>query len=244
VATAEHDYTRDGTDGVPFDSDPADYRIGDVQAPEDRDADKIERENGFRTIPPGRHVLVVRGFRDQPEEKYYPVMLSGRQSGFTAAQVKVRLSLPNDPRATIEDIFLLPPADPREHAAYWHGVPDGQNQGGFQANKFLHFIERLGFPFPAGGRLHPDGQHLRNWIDRPIVAEVKDGDYYKDSEGNSKKGFNKVKLFSYERHVPGTATRSPAGAGPTAQRASAPTAQGMEAPSAAAAARERVLKNI
>lgn len=193
-----YDYTKEP---IPFDGENADdFEIGsDVANVSDRDAARIELENVRRHVPPGRHLLIVAGFRDAPQIDSFRVQLNGRTVSFDAYRVKVRFCLPSDPVATVEDNFLLPPDNPAHLPAYFNGMEPEGSKAGFQANKFIHFIDRLGYPFPPGGKLPEAARRLSNWKGRPIVAEVISGKPYVDRKtGETKQGYPQIKLFSYE----------------------------------------------
>jgi hypothetical protein len=174
------------------------FEIADVSAPT-ATADDIEKNNGFREVPPGDHILVVKGFRGPVESDSYRVKVGEQLRSYTSHSVRVTFCLPGDPRATVEDYFILPPANPSELEAYYRGVPtDKPDQTpGNAANKFYHFISRLGFPYPPGGKLPDGARRLGNWKGRAIGASVVDGGTYTDKSGATKKGWNKVKYFSY-----------------------------------------------
>lgn len=202
------DYTREDDRAENYD----DYEFGAVTAA--KSVDQIEDENTFKQIPPGERILVVKRIAGPPEEKYIRVFVNGQQVGYKAAQIKVDFYESGKPEnATAQDIFLLPPTDPREHQAYFEGRVNPENtkeKPGFQANKFLQFIARLGFAYPPGGSLPPEARRLRNWVGRTVKATIQPGEPYaeKDKQGNPtgkmKDGFNRIKLFSYEATGPAT----------------------------------------
>jgi hypothetical protein len=197
---AEYDYTKDD---VPFNvpgEDVDNFMLPDVAAPQ-QTAEEIEKSNGFRDIPPGDHILVVQGFRGGPEPVQHTVQVNGQIASYNTYSIKVKFSLPTDPRATVEDYFVLPPADQGELTAYYRGVPtDKTNQTpGMAANKFYHFIGKLGFPYPPGGKLPEAARKLGNWKGRAIAATIVDGGNYTDKDGNHKKAFNKIKFWSYRQ---------------------------------------------
>jgi hypothetical protein len=198
--TEEYDYTRgddiatDDDSGVPFGTD--DYEIkGSAIA--DQSADEIERQNSFREIPPGDHLLVVVGFRGSPEEKSSEVIVDGSRVTFRAAMVRVKLALVGDLNATIEDSFLLLPDDRAYNNAYFKGVPVGKKEPGWQAKKFAHFINRIGFTWLPGQPLPTEAKRLGNWKGRKVGATIIDGGTYQTNTGETKKSWNKIKPFSY-----------------------------------------------
>lgn len=192
---ATYDYTKDD---VPFgDESPDDFVIaGDITG-SDKSADEIEASNSFTAVPPGEHLLVVGGFPEAPKESHYKVMVNNRLDSFTAHSVRIRLHLPNNPNCTVTDFFLLPPSDPKQLNAYYTGIPEGKKQAGWAASKFIHFINRLGYPFPPGAKLPEAARRLGNWKGRTIYAMVEAGRPYTDKNGVEKPGNNQVKPFSY-----------------------------------------------
>jgi hypothetical protein len=116
---------------------------------------------------------------------------------YESAAVRVKFCLTDNPRATIEDYFVLPPDDPSQLRAYWEGTPPGKKSVGFNANKFYQFIGAIGFPYPAGGELPAEAARLGNWKGRTVMVTVKAGEPYTDKAGLEKMGRNQVKLFSY-----------------------------------------------
>lgn len=177
-----------------------DYEFGDVAAT--KSADQIENENSFKQIPPGDHMLVVKGFAGPPKVEPVKVFLDGQVTSYEAAIVGVDFHIAHDNSgATIRDYFTLPPNDPAEQRAYFEGKTkpdDSKEKPGFAASKFLHFIARLGFEYPPGGHLPPAARKLGNWKNRAIHATVDAGKPYPDKKtGEMKPGYNRIKLFSY-----------------------------------------------
>jgi hypothetical protein len=192
-----HDYTKyDGQFGSS--DDPDDFEIaGDITAG-DRSADEIESSSSFNTVPPGEHLLVISGFPEPPKEAHYKVLVNNRLDSFAAHSVRVRFHLDGHPNFTITDFFLLPPSDPRSLNAYYNGTPEGKKQAGWAASKFIHFINRLGYPFPPGAKLPEAARRLGNWKGRTIIATVEAGKgTYMDSSGVEKPRGNQIKPFSY-----------------------------------------------
>ncbi len=240
-----HDYTKDD---VPFGGDNADdFMIGDATAP-DKTADQIEGENSFTTVPPGEHLLIVAGFPDPPQENIYKVMVDGRLHSFVSHSVRVRFHLAGQPTCTITDFFLLPPQDPGQLNAYYNGIPEGKKQAGWSASKFVHFINRLGYPFPPGAKLPEAAKRLGNWKGRTIHATVESGrGTYTDKDGGEKPRSNQVKPFSYRASqgtVNGVGASSPQKPGQQAPRQAAPSNQPMPAAAGAGSTYSAGLDNL
>jgi hypothetical protein len=195
-----YDYTKE----PPFGNDADDFTIGNASAPV-QSPDEIEKANEFPTVPPGDHVLKLIGFADKPVESVHRCMLNGQLASYRAATVGAIFALPHNERASVRDYFVLPPADPNEMAAYTKGLainpktnePSKNATPGLNASKFYHFIARLGFTYPPGGNLPPEALRLGNWKGRVIQASVEAGEDWIDKEGKTKKGFNRIKFWSY-----------------------------------------------
>jgi hypothetical protein len=183
-----------------------DYEIPDVQAL-DKSAQEIEAERSFSQLPPGEYELQVVGFL-VPKGQVSPVKpetkdayISGKRLTLQANSIVVRFALASDQSYQITDYFLLPPEDPDSLRAYYEGTksPDSKPQSrGFLASKFFHFIERLGYPYPKGGKMPPEARKIKNWVGRRIHAVVIPGDPYRDpNTGQDKDGRSQIKLFSY-----------------------------------------------
>jgi hypothetical protein len=165
-----YDYTK--TDATDID----DFYIPDV-ATIDKSASEIEAERSFRDAPPGEYELVVLGFLDKPKPETKTVYVNGQRASFNAHSVIVKFGLATDPGAQVTDYFLLPPDNPAELPAYFHGASNPEGKGaGFNASKFYQFIERLGFAYPKGGNLPAEARRLGNWKGRRVVAMVVAGD--------------------------------------------------------------------
>jgi hypothetical protein len=195
-----YDYTKDSQD------DSEGYAIRSF-VPPTKTADEIAKENGFRDIPPGKHVLVVAAVTIKAPE-LFRVMLGGKLTSFLSATATVRLSLPSDPRASIMDNFILPPDNPAEARAYSDGhkpAGNGPNakdgQAGLPCNKFYHFADRLGIVDAATGNLTAAGSVPTKWKGRAIVATVKagSGTYTDKKTGEVKAGMPNIQMFSYDR---------------------------------------------
>jgi len=199
---SDYDYTADDRVpyGEPTQEDIDGFMLPDATAPTTT-AEQIEESNNFE-IPPGEHTLVVTGFRGMPEEQSFTVMLNNRAVSYRSHTVKVQFGLPFNAKKRVEDFFVLPPANPGELDAYYNGKPlkDGKvsDQPGVSASKFYHFISRLGYAYPPGGKLPDAARKLGNWRGRAIRATVEAGGEYKAKDGTMKKGFNRVKFWSYK----------------------------------------------
>lgn len=199
----DHDYTKNDGYGAgasnPLDDteDIDNYTIADQQAPT-KTAEQIAKENSFQDIPPGDHMLVIHSIPERPKNDFFKVDVGGITMGYTAATVRVRFCLPDNPRATVEDYFVLPPDDPTEMRAYWEGVKDGGTAVGWDANRFYQFFGSIGYPYPAGGKMPIEGRKLGNWKGRTVLATIQAGQYYNDKKtGERKMGRNRVKFFGY-----------------------------------------------
>ena len=191
-----YDYTRDD---VPFADNPDDFLIGNVTGGA-KSADEIEKENSFSQVPPGEHLLVVAGFAEPPKPTHQKVTLDGQLSSFATHSVRVRLALPDNPKCTINDFFLLPPDDPKQQQAYFNGLPEGKKQAGWSAAKFVHFINRIGFPWGPGEPMPEAARRLGNWKGRTVIATIEAGNgTYKDDQGNERQRGPQVKSFSYRK---------------------------------------------
>lgn len=213
-----------------------DFEFADAP-PALRDADEIERDataREFKPIEPGDHELFVAGFKEAPKQVHRTGFLNGQQVSWRPYQVCVRLGKVSDPNATILDWLDVPPDDPAEWPAYQQASknPDGKNPG-FGSEKFAHFIARLGWPFPKGGRLSSKAKRLGNWKGRRIHAtveleRVKAGQERIDpTTGMPFPPRTQIKLFSYrpsEATVQGY-TPAPQALHPAAGQPTQPTPQ-------------------
>lgn len=188
-----YDYTKDD---IPPES-AEDFTIADVTASA-KSADQLEAENGFQEVPPGDHLLIVKGFVGPPQPDCQKVFVNGRLVSYNTHVIKVIFMLPDQPRATVRDSFRLPPASPGDLHAYYEGKSKPEDKSPrFDAAKFLHFISRLGWPYPPGGKLPEEARALRNWKGRAIHATVVPGRPWVGNDGKERQGFNSIKLFSY-----------------------------------------------
>lgn len=172
------------------------------------DADAIEAESAsreFRDVEPGEHLLFIREFVGRPESKLREGYLNSVKTSWEVAQVTVRLAKVGDPQASIRDFFDLPPRDPRQMDAYLN-ASKGQDGGnpGFGARKFVHFLSRIGFPFPEGKPIPAEACKPGNWVGRQVHATV---DFERPRKGEQPRFDQRtgmpypprvqVKLFSY-----------------------------------------------
>jgi len=188
--------------------------IAAVNSAEEIEEAAASRE--FRPIPLGEHLLVVAGFHGYPKPVYRTGYYRGQSVSWTAYSVGVRLALASDPQATMLDFFDLPPTSPTEVQYYQHASKgtDGKNAG-FFAEKFTHFISRLGWPFPKGAPIPIEACKIGNWKGREIIATIEMGKVNKDkidlTTGQPFPPRPQVKLFSFR---PAESTiRGQAGAG-------------------------------
>lgn len=211
-----YDYTQQGNggngNGAAGDFDPNAYEIGQVAY--QRDANDIEADRARKEPPAGEHEFVVQGFLKAPEVKTKTTYYNGQQYSYNVPSVGVRLTMVNDPSATVIDFFELPPADAYGQGLYIHGStkPDGKNAG-FMAEKFGHFLSRLGFPLVKGQPIPAEACRLGAWIGRKVVATI---EYQQTTEfnhatqkrepkvnvatGEPYPARAQVKLFSYKVH--------------------------------------------
>jgi hypothetical protein len=208
MSTASYDYTREDT----YEENPDDFILGGAVAA--RSADEIEKENVFLPVPPGDHLLVLSGFAGPPQNALYTVTLNGQRVQYEASSIRVRFSLPSNPRCSVVDFFLLPPNDPRDQKAYFDGLPEGKKQAGWAASKFIHFINRLGYTWLPGQPLPEGARRLGNWKGRMIHAVVEAGKgTYKDRDGIEQARGNQIKAFTYRPSQDTVEGRGPGNSG-------------------------------
>lgn len=187
-----------------------------------KSADEIEAESGFDEIPDGVWELEIIGFLEAPKAERKTVFVNKVRKEFDTHSVVVKFCLPDDRSKQVTDFMLLPPAEPDQWDAYFNGSKkaDSKGAGGFNARKFFHFMERIGFT-PIANRdgtktLPPEAARLGNWKGRRVVAEIIPGDDYtktrKDTETGEeieevKAGRNQIKPFTYRET--GGLTRAP-----------------------------------
>lgn len=198
-----YDYTDIANNGGGGGDD--DFVLGNVSAA-GFDADKMEQENGYREIPAGEHLLVIQDVKVDKEAKFHQVLVDGRPASYTSYSAIVRFAMPNDKRATISDFFTLPPATPHEQDAYRRGIPTPKPgeavkpdaQPGWAANKFFHFMDRMGFIDPKTKALTAQGGRISGWKGRTIFVTVSAGKgTYINKRGEAMPRGNQIKLFSY-----------------------------------------------
>jgi hypothetical protein len=181
------------------------FEVGGVTM--EHSADEIEASRARREPPPGDHEFIVVGFLKAPEMKGRTGYLNGQSVGWNSYMLGVRLALASDQGATVVDFFDLPPIDPREQGYYIGAskAPDGKNAG-FMAEKFGHFISRLGFVTPKGQPIPPEARKPKNWIGRRVIATI-ELQAQKGPDGQPKMNMAtgepfapraQVKLFSYK----------------------------------------------
>lgn len=194
------------------------------------DADEIEVARARREPPPGDHEFFVQGFWKAPEYKSRSGYVNGQAVSWGCYTLGVRLAMVSDPAATVLDFFDLPPAVPFEQSHYLNATSkaDGKNAG-FMAEKFGHFISRLGWPTPKGQPMPEDARKPKNWIGRRIVATI---EYQAQKGADGQPKMNpatgepyppraQVKLFSYKPSM----SQPIASMGGAAPVATAPTTQ-------------------
>jgi hypothetical protein len=208
-----------------------DFEISDAAVASERSADEIEQENSFDQIPPGTYELEIVGFLGAPKAERKEAMVDGKRVGYSTHSVIVKFALPDNKGCQVTDFMLLPPSDPVGLNAYLNGTNASGKAKGFLANKFYHFLERLGFVLPKGAPLPAEARRLGNWVGRRVVATVEAGDPYTKTDattGEEKKlaGRNGIKLFSYRAtEATQQGYQRPAPSQPAPQRKAAPAPQ-------------------
>lgn len=158
-----------------------------------RPVDEIEAEYQFHDIPPGEWALKVTKVVDV-KPKIRSVTVDGRVMSYTSALVILQFGLPDSPNTTVQDSFVFPPSNKLEQVAYTRGctVPDNPNgkpgKPGFDANKYQQFIQRLHKATPI--------KSIADLVGADVIATVNPAENY-EQNGVEKKGYPKVKLFSY-----------------------------------------------
>lgn len=229
---SEQDWTQG--EGLPEEALSAEnFVIGGTGAT-NHDADTIESENSFSDLEPGDYLLKVSGF-GKFEKKLHPTFINGQPVNYEAYQVVVRFADASNPRATITNLFRLPPENVDDLNAYNNGTNNkGTGGSSFLAKIFVHFLDKL-FPGEAwvsdgnGGKvMSPKAKTLANWKGRPIWAQVEAKEQEKDASGEPKINpttgepyppRNQIKLFSFRPSVEG-------GPSPFPQKAAKPPAAG------------------
>lgn len=158
-----------------------DAQAGDFGSPEDysfaampmqKSAEEIEHERARRPVPPGDHEMIVVGF-DKLKQGAKTAYYQGKEYAYTVMQVGVRLALASDPSCTILDYFDLPPAQGNDQVLYTYGSrnADGKNPG-FMAEKFCHFIARIGWTYTKGQPFPEEATQLKNWKGRRVICTI------------------------------------------------------------------------
>lgn len=202
-----------------------DFEVGGVTM--EHSADEIEASRAWREPPPGDHEFIVTGFLGAPKMKARSGFLNGQAVGWSCYSLGVRMALASDPGASCVDFFDLPPTDPQEQQYYLKAskAADGKSFG-FQAEKFGHFISRLGFVTPKGQPIPPEARKPKNWVGRRVIATI-EIQASKDASGQPKIDKTtgepeppraQVKLFSY-KPVMGQAVATTNVASPTTNTA-------------------------
>jgi hypothetical protein len=213
TATANHDYTHQDVAG-----DVDDFVMPNSRSME-LSPEEIVAKNTFKEIPAGPQVVVLHSFVDLPKLEAHNVQLNGAPGVYDAHTIRVKFCLPGDERATTEDYFRMPPGNPAQLDAYFHGV--GQNRrgeykgsGGYEASRFYSFIGALGFDYSPGKSLPAAACRIGNWKGRKVVVTIEAASAWTNDKGEEKMGRCRPKLFSYKRYEGGSAAPgAPGGAG-------------------------------
>ena len=203
------------------------YEIGEGATAPTATAEEIERESGFKSIPPMANCqLIVIGFLIPKDSKDGPITrkhkdcyFGERHESYESATVAVKLAaIPGqiavDP-ATGDDIMLdnsyqvlerltLPPSDPHGIKCYMEATskPGGKpGTAGFDAKKTFQFLERLGFVWPRGGKLPEEARKLKNWVGKKIVANIQAGTPYTKDVFDPATGMKEPKTFPGNNQV-------------------------------------------
>lgn len=186
---SDYDYT--ANDNVPVADE--DLTQMPIAAMEMRPVEEIESENQFHDIPPGEYLLKVTKIV-KVEPKNRSVTVAGRINAYTSPVVVLQFGLPDQPNMTVQDSFAFPPASKLEQVAYTTGCtvpdrPDGKpGKPGFEANKYQQFVQRLHKAEPI--------KTIADLVGATVVARVQPAESY-EQNGVMKKGYPKIKLFSY-----------------------------------------------
>jgi len=175
---------------------------GDIplNAMEMRSAEEIERENLILDIPIGEHELEVKKIM-KAEDVMHRVTVDGSQRAYNTTQITLQFCLPSNPSCVIQDSFVLPPRTPLEKIAYTSGKNE-KGLAGFHANKYQHFFQKIA-KVGASGSVIPITK-TGDFVGGKVIATVVDGGTYIDKKtGQEKKGYNRIKLFSYRSILDG-----------------------------------------
>lgn len=211
-----------------------DWTLAPVAPP--KSGAEINEENSWREIPPGIHTLRICEVTKPTDEGVsvliYPKLVGegwqGQKTSFNGKNFQVRMCAANDPGARITDFFMAPPSQPSEQHAYFTGVAVDAKptaRPGFLANKFMQFLDALGFTWAAGGPLPADAMRPKLWVGRLIVAQVVPGVgfYTSKKTGLETPRGHQVKMFTYQRST-GAPVSVPAPAPQRSASAPAPVA--------------------
>lgn len=194
-------------------------------------ATQVESESSAREIAPGEHVLVVNSFVGTIKPEYRKCILDGRETGYNCFSLAIKFVQSDDFGASIVDRFVLPPMDPSEHRAYFEGFEGASKTKGFQARKFVHFLNKLyGTDIQPGSQIPQNMLSLGSWKNRSVVATVVAGKPYTKEDPRTLQtqtfpGRNQVQLFTYRHHdtgapVSASSFRQPASGNGRAQQQS------------------------
>jgi hypothetical protein len=202
-------------DNEATEKNPLETKYGDYTIPTalyEYTDEEAKSANTF-TLPEGKYDVICLGiptddkdaFKDVMEKVEFP---DGSPGVYRAKKVKVKFQvLGLKPKAdgtpnlfSLQDTFIFPPADAKEHRAYFEGVPEGRSASGWAASKFRHFLGRLGFDFPKSSAPPAEANATGNWYRVGMTVEVQHSKPYKGNDGLTKPGgFPQIKAFSYER---------------------------------------------
>lgn len=190
---SNYDYT--ANDNIPgVQADDGDLTQLAVATMEMRPVEEIEAENQFHDLPPGEYLLKVTKIMGvTPKQR--TVTVGGRMAAYTSPHVVLQFGLPDQPNQTVQDSFFFPPADKLEQQAYTAGVviPDNPNakpgKPGFEANKYQQFVQRIA---KDGGI-----RTISDFVGATVIARVQAGQPYEGRDGQMRKGYPKIQLFSY-----------------------------------------------
>lgn len=199
----DYDYTLE--DGV------ADFEFGGSgDLSYGKGADEIAGDRVRKDPPAGDHEFVVSGFLKAPERKAYNAFVDGKSVSYGGYSVGVRLTMVNDPTASVIDFMQLPGDTPADVHAFLNASKsvDGKNKG-FMADKLGFFLDRIGFAVTKGKPLEGAAKRPANWLGRKLVATIEMQEQKDPATGQPKCDPTtmlpyppraSVKLFSYRPH--------------------------------------------
>lgn len=212
----DDDYTANDIPGVQ--ADETDLTQLAVATMEMRPVEEIEAENQFHDLPPGEYLLKVTKIMGvTPKQR--SVTMNGQLAAYTSPHVVLQFGLPDQPNQTVQDSFFFPPNNKLEQQAYTLGCviptdPNGKpGKPGFEANKYQQFVQRLA---KDGGI-----RTIADFVGAMVIARVQAGQPYEGRDGQMRKGYPKIQLFSY---------RSPSDPKPAAGPDPDPAAKKSETP--------------